>query len=458
MPDASRYEVLIIGAGIAGIACAHALVKAGTRRVAIADALAPLSLTSDKSTECYRNWWPGPGEAMVGLMNRSIDLMQDLAIDSNNAFIMDRRGYLFATARAEQVQVFESAALEAQALGAGPLRVHRHAGGYRYPRLERYDDPLGGADLVLDRALIREHFGYLSNETLAVLHARRCGALSAQQLGMLLLERARDAGARLERGQVTSIESRAGALDGVWLSDLESGEARFVGCDRLVIAAGPHARATAGLAGLSLPIRCEKHVKLSLADVEGVLPRHAPLIIWTDPTELPWSEDERELLAQEPRLRYLLDTLPAGVHGRPVGAGEQILLYWTWHEELMDEPVFPIDWPDELADVTLRGMSVMVPGLRAYFESMQRPYLDGGYYAKTPENRPLIGPTPVAGVYLCCAFSGFGIMAACGAGDLLARHVHGAELPSYADAFVLSRYEREDYQRLLQAWPASGQL
>ena len=35
---------------------------------------APLSLTSDKSTECYRNWWPGPGDAMVRLMNRSIDL------------------------------------------------------------------------------------------------------------------------------------------------------------------------------------------------------------------------------------------------------------------------------------------------------------------------------------------------------------------------------------------------
>src|SRR5256886_11256899 len=36
----------------------------------------PLSLTSDKSTECYRNWWPGPGDDMVALMNRSIDLLR----------------------------------------------------------------------------------------------------------------------------------------------------------------------------------------------------------------------------------------------------------------------------------------------------------------------------------------------------------------------------------------------
>ena len=45
-----------------------------------------------------------------------------------------------------------------------------------------------------DAALIRAHFPYLSEYVVAVLHARRCGWMSAQQLGMYLLERAHERG------------------------------------------------------------------------------------------------------------------------------------------------------------------------------------------------------------------------------------------------------------------------
>ena len=73
-------DVVICGAGIAGIATAyHLVVKHGLNDVVLVDERPPLSLTSDKSTECYRNWWPGPGDAMVSLMNRSIDIIEELA-------------------------------------------------------------------------------------------------------------------------------------------------------------------------------------------------------------------------------------------------------------------------------------------------------------------------------------------------------------------------------------------
>ena len=75
------------------------------------------------------------------------------------------------------------------------------------------------------------------------------------------------------------------------------------------------------------------------------------------------------------------------------------------------------------------------------------------------ENRPLIGPMPVAGSFVIGAFSGFGLMVGCGAGDLLARHLTGAPLPEYAHAFTLQRYANPAYQRLLADWPStSGQL
>ncbi|MEM7259235.1 MAG: FAD-dependent oxidoreductase, partial [Pseudomonadota bacterium] len=60
-----HYDVVIVGAGIAGIAAAHALAAANAGRIALIDNAPPLSLTSDKSTECYRNFWPGPDNAMA---------------------------------------------------------------------------------------------------------------------------------------------------------------------------------------------------------------------------------------------------------------------------------------------------------------------------------------------------------------------------------------------------------
>src|SRR5438552_13933890 len=70
--SAPTADVVICGAGIAGVAAAyHLAVRRGVTDVVLVDERPPLSLTSDKSTECYRNWWPGPGDDMVALMNRS---------------------------------------------------------------------------------------------------------------------------------------------------------------------------------------------------------------------------------------------------------------------------------------------------------------------------------------------------------------------------------------------------
>ena len=80
------YDAVICGAGIAGAACAYFLTgMLPSSRIAVVDPLPPLSLTSDKSTECYRNWWPGPGDAMVALISRSIDLMEHHARRSDIA-------------------------------------------------------------------------------------------------------------------------------------------------------------------------------------------------------------------------------------------------------------------------------------------------------------------------------------------------------------------------------------
>ena len=110
------------------------------------------------------------------------------------------------------------------------------------------------------------------------------------------------------------------------------------------------------------------------------------------------------------------------------------------------------------AEIVLRGLSTMIPGLSAYLSSGVRPYVDGGYYIRTRENRPLISPLPVKGLYVSGAYSGFGIMSSCGGGDLIARHIAGQPLPEYAPAFALSRYEDPDYKAMLDQWSEDGQL
>ncbi len=187
-------KVVICGAGIAGIAAAYQLaVVHGVEDVTLVEAGNPLSLTSDKSTEAYRNWWPGPDWAMTAFMDRSIDLIEEIARATGNRINLNRRGYLFATADATKIAFLSEMAQLAESRGAGAVRFHDTPSSGYVPSPERgFDSALNGADVITDRSLIRRHFPYLAPETVAVAHARRAGWLSAQQLGSAMLEAARE--------------------------------------------------------------------------------------------------------------------------------------------------------------------------------------------------------------------------------------------------------------------------
>jgi glycine/D-amino acid oxidase-like deaminating enzyme len=455
----SSKRIVICGAGIAGVSAAyHLAVEQGESDIVIVEAGAPLSLTSDKSTEAYRNWWPGPDRAMTAFMNRSIDLIEGIARATGNRINMNRRGYLFATADAGKVPWLQQTALTAAARGSGPLRLHATPSSPYAPSPERgFDWGLTGADLITDPGLIRRHFPYLAPETTALLHVRRAGWLSAQQLGMVMLEAAREHGARLLRGKVVGIDAAGGRVRAVEVE--QQGERRTLEATHLVIAAGPMQKDIARLIGVELPVTAERHQKISLPDTLGAVPRTAPMLIWLDAQRLPWTNDERIALEADPETRWLLDEFPAGVHGRPDGSGSSTTLLLLYnYDNSRSDIVFPLPERPHYPEIALRGMSTMVPGLAAYIGKAARPYIDGGYYIKTRENRPLVGPLPVDGAYVSGAFSGFGVMASCAGGELLARHLAGAALPDYAPAFLLSRYQDPEYCALLDAWGDGGQL
>lgn len=450
--------ILICGAGIAGISVAyHLAVRHGMREIILVDELPPLSLTSDKSTECYRNWWPGPGDAMVSLMNRSIDLLEELAQSNNNAFHLNRRGYVYLTANQAKIPDMISAANESSGLGAGPLRIHQGLPGdpayLPFDPIAFADQPIG-ADLLLDSGLIHNHFPYLSENVVAALHVRRAGWFSAQQLGTYLLDQARAYGVKLIRARLTGVDVKAGQVFNIHLDD-----GRQIEVQKFINAAGPFLNNISQMLGIELPVYCELHYKVGFKDQLGAIPRDAPLLIWVDPQTLSWSPEERQLLSSEDHSRWLLNELPSGVHTRPEGPADSpiILILWEYHTMVV-EPVWPppLDW--DYPEISLRGLATMIPGLQVYVGKSPRPALDGGYYTRTRENRPLIGPLPVEGTYVIGALSGYGLMASLAAGELLAAHIAGTALPPYASAFLLTRYADESYQQLLTNWGSSGQL
>ena len=107
----------------------------------------------------------------------------------------------------------------------------------------------------------------------------------------------------------------------------------------------------------------------------------------------------------------------------------------------------------------------MAPRLGDYLESdvslKSNVTIDGGYYTQTPDNLPLIGPVAggPSGAFVCAGLSGYGIMGANAAGELLALHVTGEALPErYAPDFLPERWQRTDYCQLVESGTAQKGL
>ena len=451
-----KAEVVICGAGIGGVAVAYFLTtRFGIEDVILVDERPPLSLTSDKSTECYRNWWPGPGDAMVKMLNRSIDLMEEMAEAHQNVFHLNQRGYLYTTTNPDRIADLEGFGREAESLGAGELRLYPGCPEPYHPNDEAgFRNDQTGADLITDRELIFKHFPYLSDEVVGILHVRRAGWLSAQQYGMLMLDQAKLHGAVLVNDRVVGVSQADGRVDAVILTS-----GKEICTKAFVNAAGPLLGEVGEMLEIDIPIHHELHQKASIDDLMGAVGREAPLLIDIDRQYLYWKEEERQLLAEDEESTWLLDELPSGAHVRPEGANQAhtILMLWDTHTEKVF-PTLPAPVDPFYGELAVRGLSKMLPGMKAYLNRIPKSYIDSGYYTKTSENRPLAGEMGVSGAYLIGAMSGYGIMAAAGLGELTAAYIAGEALPEYASSFSLDRYHDSAYQALLDGWGDSWQL
>lgn len=454
---ADTTDIAIIGAGNIGIAVAYYLVvRHGVTRMVLLDPGDPMAMTSAQSGENYRNWWPHP--VMTAYTDHAINLLEHVARASGNRIHMNRRGYALATRRDAPEDLIAELHRGYGEGAAGRIRVHQggSALSYQPAASAEWEAAPDGVDVLMDRSLIRAHFPSLAPDVATILHIRRAGDISGQQLGQFMLEAVRAAGGRVRRARVTAIQAGP-----PFTLSLEDGNGpSTLRADRVVNAAGPFFTEMAALLGEELPVSCVYQQKIAFEDREGAIPRTLPFTIDLDGQELAWTDDERAELASEPETETLLRPMPGGIHRRPEGGegGRWIKLGWAYNTTPSDpagEP--PID--PNFPDVVIRGASRLSPALRTYLGRLPRAARQyGGYYAMTPENWPLIGPMRTSGAFMAGALSGFGSMAATATGALCAAWVAGAEQPAYAASFTLGRYDDQALMAELRDTASKGVL
>jgi glycine/D-amino acid oxidase-like deaminating enzyme len=432
-----HVDVVVIGAGSVGIAVAYYLVtRHKLKSVMLIDPRDPMSLTSAQSGENYRNWWPHP--VMTAFTDYSISLMEKIDRKSGSRLNMTRGGYALVT-RTERPDDLVNDLY--RGYGASPelIRLRESAASdYAPPLRAPWTEAPNGVDVLLNKELIRKTFPQYARDVSALIHIRRAGSISAQQMGQYMLETMRESGVRVRRAEVRGISGNSPfTLDLATTDGTETLRA-----DRIVNAAGPFLRDVGAMLGEDVPVKCVYQQKISFQDREGAIPRGMPFTIDMDGQQLAWSAEDRELLASDPETRRLVEPMVGGIHCRPDGPvdGAWIKLGWAYNRRATDphaeEPIDP-----HFPDIVLRGASRLHPKLATYIGRLPRAaHHYGGYYTMTEENWPLIGEMQTPGAFIAGALSGFGSMAACATGAICAGWIAGSKNPSYARMLSSGRY------------------
>jgi glycine/D-amino acid oxidase-like deaminating enzyme len=446
-------EIVVVGAGIVGIATAYYLcTRYKKASVLLLDSRQPMSFTSAQSGDNYRNWWPHA--TMTAFTNDSIDLMEQIASATSNVMNMTRRGYLLATRSQDVGDLITDLHVD--------FRIHDTASSTAYlpPDSDAWESAPDGVDILSNQTLIRQSFPALSNDIANVIHIRRGGDISGQQLGQYMLEQIKKAGGKRLAATVQSIDVNTGFLvhvngpDGI----------DKVKADVLVNAAGPFAGDVAAMVGVELPVENIYQQKIAFEDVKNAVPRQSPFSIDLDTFHFEWTDEEREFLTEDEQTAWLTGQLPGGTHCRPEGGDNSkwIKLGWAFNrdtsepqQDLANEPKVHPQYPE----IVMRSAARLNPGLAAYAEDFPSRFSHyGGYYPMTQENWPLIGPLGVDGAFVAGALSGFGSMSACAAGATCAAWIVGGELPGYAKDLSLARYSDDRLMTELNNASSKGLL
>jgi len=339
------------------------------------------------------------------------------------------------------------------------IRVHDKSAekdklSYRKPDSSRWESAPSGVDVINDQALIRECFPYFDQSIKTLVHIRRAGAISAQQVGQYMLQSFKQASGKLINADVSGIDVNNGFEIHAEQSNIS------IKAERIVNAAGPFIKEIAAMLSVELPVHNTLQQKIAFEDSAKAIPRQMPFSIDLDAQYIDWTDEERELLAESGEHEWLTRELPGAIHCRPEGGdkGSWLKLGWAFNNSPA-EPVRTPELMDAFPEIVLRGAARLNPKLKQYYAKLPTArHHYGGYYTLTDENWPLIGAMETEGSFVVGAMSGFGTMAACAAGELCAQTMQALDLPDYASALSPSRYNNDRLMAEIHALSQRGIL
>ncbi len=418
-----KVNICICGAGIAGIATAYYLLMANKDlSITIVDKNQPMSFTTSKSGENYRNYWPQ--KCMRQFVSHSIELMKDMRLTMDEPFEMIENGYNFVSHDSNN-SIFN-------------IDFNENYG----------EDDL---DEIVDTNKIKIRYPYLDKQIEKVLRIKKAGRIDVYAMGSYMLKEAHAKGLKLIQGEIVNISKADDSFK------VELNGSQNLNVDQLVIATGPFLNHIAAMLGFEFAINNIVQRKFIIPDPLNVIPKDMPFTIYADAQFLNWSKNEFIFLKEEKKYRWLTNKLPGGLHIRPDGNG--IKLGWAFQTQKV-EAQWEVQNIDLFPHAVLKGASRFIPALGHYAEKIPTPIIEyGGHYTRTKENLPLIGPTEVKDVFVVGALAGYGTMSACAAGKLCTDYIlDELNLPSYAPYFHPKKYNNEAIIDELSAMVSDGQL
>ncbi len=367
-----RADVVIIGGGIVGAACAYYLTAAGLA-VHLLERHFPASGTSRACDSLILLWDKSPGPELA-LGQASAALWTQLAETLADDFEYARPGTLML---AENEAALAAGRAKAEAMSAAGVRAEV-VDEVGLPALEPNLAPdLAGGVFFPDDAQVDAR-----RATLALLAA-------ARRQGLTLHDQAEVTAIRLLRtpaGQVSGVVTRAGEI----------------ATERVVCAAGVWSNQVAGLVGLEPPVRPRKGHVLVTAKVPGLI-RH-PLLEGGYVTTVQSAEEglQAALVAELTASGSLL-----------LGSSRQ----FTGYDRSVSLAVV-----QAIARRAVRFLPALakVGLIRSY----------AGLRPWSPDHLPLIGPVEaVPGFYLATGHEGAGICLAPITGQLIAALIIGSDEP-----------------------------
>ena len=362
-------ELVIVGGGVVGAATAFYAARSGLRPLIVEARPRLCTLTTPVAAGAFRLQFDNLEE--LEMVRRSAALFLHFQEETEQTEFdpeVVQRGYLWLTT--DQSRAAEQRALVDQ--------LHR----WGQPDVEI----LSGADA-------RTRWPWVGQEVVQARWRAGDGFLDTKQLTFGL---ASGASAEVVTScAVTGFTTEGGRLTGVRTSRGD------VSCGAAVICAGPLSGAVAAAAGLALPIVTITRQKLIMPRVPEV-PADGPMVI-----------DEETGAHWRPALQgaWLLHTDPATPPTEPTN---DVPVDHRFAFRLLD-PRSPV------------GVSRVVPFWRGVWErGADHWMLQAGQYTVTPDFRPLIGQTPVPGLFVNTGYSGHGIMLGPAGGKICADAVTGA--------------------------------